>query len=351
VVLEHIQNRLATSEEHRPIQNLQDFHMAIADRRRADRGTNDRRSTPRPYASPWMARPADGSIDPRPLAQPEHDAAAPIIRALDTVVPALPLPLPQEDPAPHSPVAFAPPAAMPAPSAPAAPPAPEVAAQVPAPDAARAAEAQAPLPDPSAQQTQSHSTPGDPLGGVFGAPSAVRFAVINPTAWFPAMAAPQDSATTEHVAPAPAPVVTAAPATPPAPAAPSAPTSPWADRTPPAQPSPVATAMQLPAAAPPVARPWGDARPSITAGGPAAAAPHPISAPPAAQHALATTPAIPPLTPLASQITGMVALQPAGSTATTQARNGSIIVRFAWMVVAPAAAGAGIGYLLSMLLR
>ncbi|MBC7644199.1 MAG: hypothetical protein H7123_03665, partial [Thermoleophilia bacterium] len=41
------------------------LHEAIADRRTTDRGTGDRRSVTRSYASPWMVDP-HGALDPRP---------------------------------------------------------------------------------------------------------------------------------------------------------------------------------------------------------------------------------------------------------------------------------------------
>lgn len=68
------------------------------DRRRTARGTHDRRATPRTYASPWMARPHEGSLDPRPQHAPITEPR--LIRPLDARLPDIPVA--PVDPASHT---------------------------------------------------------------------------------------------------------------------------------------------------------------------------------------------------------------------------------------------------------
>ena len=58
------------------------------DRRSEGRSTPDRRTQPRMYASPWMAQPQAGALDPRPLRLPHEMQQE--IRALDTRMPQIP---------------------------------------------------------------------------------------------------------------------------------------------------------------------------------------------------------------------------------------------------------------------
>lgn len=289
--------------------SLTDFHLAVSDRRVAPRGSNERRSVPRPYASPWMAGPVEGSIDPRPLAQPD-DSEPRLISPIGTIMPEIPT-LPALDvatrlaePAAAPLTGFAPPLVSAD-----APPAPALIEQVTAP------------------VMEAPHAVGDPLGGIFGMPGVVQVAAIDPNAWFPG-AGPVNAAPAPDapVAVAAAEVATAAPAVATAVAA-----SPWRD---------VAAASNVSGSpADPLLTMSADTRQDAPAPS-TEAAPAPVS-----PHVLNEL-------PLAQQITSSLALQPHQppvGAGTAQARSGSTLVRATLLVGAPAAAGCGIGYLLSLL--
>lgn len=253
---------------YRPIPSLREFHLAVSDRRRAERDRPDRRNEPRPYASPWMATPVDGTIDPRPDTSP-HEAGPPIIRPLDTIVPNIPL------------------EASAQPGHAAAPTSAQAGSGHPA---ATACAPQPATPVAAAAATQPTST-SDPLDGIFGAPSAVRLAVINPAAWFPQAQAP-------------------------------------AAQTPADVPDPAILPVQQQRQS----SPWADVEPTAIA----------------VHAAVPVAPASP--GPLASVIADEIALRPLAPP-TEYDDAGSFPLRVAWLVAVPAIAGGGIGYLLSIVLR